>query len=82
MHASPEAPLDPRLVRRFRWASGLTGLAFRLEISALPLYFLTLGLPPPLYGLLVGAAWLVALGSRTGGADPLGIVCRLAPHLR
>jgi MFS family permease len=58
---SPDAPLSAPIVRRFRWASLLTGVAFGLEISALPLYFLTLGLPPPLYGLLVGAAWLVAL---------------------
>jgi hypothetical protein len=56
-----EAPFDPRVARRFHWASGLNGLAFGLEISALPLYFLTLGLSPPVYGLLVGAAWLVAL---------------------
>ena len=62
MRESPaEASLDPRILRRFHWASGLNGLAFGLEISALPLYFLTLGLPPPLYGLLLGAAWLVAL---------------------
>ena len=53
--------IEPAILRRFHWASGLNGLAFGLEISALPLYFLTLGLPPPLYGLLVGVAWLVAL---------------------
>jgi MFS family permease len=56
-----EAPLDPRITRRFHWAAGFNGLAFGLEISALPLYFLTFGLPPALYGLLVGSAWLVAL---------------------
>ena len=56
-----EAPLEPRIGRRFHWASGLNGLAFGLEISALPLYFLTLNLPPAVYGSLVGAAWLVSL---------------------
>jgi MFS family permease len=56
-----DGALDPRIARRFHWASTLNGLAFGLEISALPLYFLTLNLPPALYGLLVGTAWLVAL---------------------
>ncbi|HZU04977.1 MAG TPA: MFS transporter [Chloroflexota bacterium] len=62
MPSTPAAPaLDPRLTQRFLVASGLNGLVFGLEISALPLYFLSLGLPPPLYGLLVGLAWLVSL---------------------
>src|SRR5215211_9023984 len=56
-----EVAFDPRIARRFQWASTLNGLAFGLEISALPLYFLTLNLPPALYGLLVGTAWLVSL---------------------
>jgi MFS family permease len=50
-----------RLVRRFHFAAGLNGTAFGLEISALPLYFLTLNLPPAAYGLLVGTAWLVSV---------------------
>ncbi len=57
----PEVALDPRIIRRFQWASTLNGLAFGLEISALPIYFQGLSLPPALYGLLVGLAWLVSL---------------------
>jgi MFS family permease len=60
-NAAGEAALDSRISRRFQWASTLNGLAFGLEISALPLYFLTFNLPPALYGLLVGTAWLVSL---------------------
>ncbi len=56
-----EVTLDPRIIRRFQWASTLNGLAFGLEISALPIYFQGLHLPPALYGLLVGLAWLVSL---------------------
>lgn len=62
--------LTPAITRRFLAASGLNGLAFGLEISALPLYFLTLGLPPPVYGLLVGTAWLVSLVVRM----PIGVL--------
>jgi MFS family permease len=62
--------LTPAVTRRFLVASGLNGLAFGLEISALPLYFLTLGLPAPVYGLLVGTAWLVSLVVRL----PIGLL--------
>jgi predicted MFS family arabinose efflux permease len=55
------ARLDAGTARRFYWAAGLNGLAFGLEVSALPLYLLTFNLPATVYGVLVGSAWLVSL---------------------
>lgn len=66
----PEVGLDAGIARRFYLASGLNGLAFGLEVSALPIYFLGLGLAPPVYGLLVGLAWLVSLVVRV----PIGML--------
>jgi MFS family permease len=65
-----EARLDRGIARRFYIAAGLNGLTFGLEVSALPLYFLTFDLPPALYGLLVGLAWLVSLVVRM----PIGLL--------
>jgi MFS family permease len=62
--------LDTGLARRFYLAAALNGLAFGLEVSALPIYFLGLGLAPPIYGLLIGLAWLVSLGVRL----PIGML--------
>ncbi len=68
--AGERARLDPGVARRFYLASALNGLTFGLEVSALPIYFISFELPTFVYGLLVGVAWLVSLVVRF----PIGVL--------